>query len=530
MKIDIKVTAVHERQVMAEALKTQLDLDDADIIWDENPTGQAMPTVKKAWRQPIGEGVTHRVVLSEDVVVCNGFREIVTQAVTAHPDCVFSLFSTNLNGKPIYAATPYIDHARSIFGCALVLPVQYIEECFAWIEAALDPDVWDNEGIQAWINHKDLQILTTCPMLVQHVGDDSIVDPSFPIRRSDVFEEKPVADWDSFEVAPFPEFDWFKPVNADTQSEPTFRTMKTRSMVQPLSLPEPDRQYITYDEADKKLVAPAGMKKVAVMGDDTSRYLYFRIPKAPEGDDLSALVWEVKYKNADGETGRSLVVPSEDGNSLTFVFAIPPTLAKRSGDILVELCAHSPDMHWHASPITLTVGEWFEVSEITKDDPKYDIIDQLLELVGSSGEIGFLTESKANELYLPKSTQIPSVTLTTAGDVHTLTVDESSVDIRESVEYVDFSHKETLPAIAANKFHWLGAGREEIAYDLEDPKAGDEFWFAFEVGTVLPQITHAAGVLVPDDFELEAKSVIEINIYYPKAGTGLLAWKAWPNA
>lgn len=94
-----------------------------------------------------------------------------------------------------------------------MLPVQYIEECFGWIESNCPTDIWDNAGILAWLRHKGLPIRTTMPLLVQHIGDDSLVDPTLPIRRSERFEMNPVADWSCTDVVPMPELDWFKPVD-----------------------------------------------------------------------------------------------------------------------------------------------------------------------------------------------------------------------------------------------------------------------------------------------------------------------------
>lgn len=217
--IGIRVTAVEARRSMAEHLQEKLNLPDSHIIYDDRPGGgNAMYTVKKAWRDPLEEGETHRVVLNEDVEVCNGFRSICEQIAIAQPDCCMVLFTTALNGHSYDAfirdlKTPYVDHGVGLFGCAIMLPVKYIEECFSWIESNCDPDIWDNAGILSWLRHKGLPIRTTMPLLVQHIGDDSLVDPSLPVRRSERFAMDPKADWTCTEVASMPELDWFKPID-----------------------------------------------------------------------------------------------------------------------------------------------------------------------------------------------------------------------------------------------------------------------------------------------------------------------------
>lgn len=217
--VGIRVTAIESRRAMAEHLQQRLDLPDTHIIWDDRPQGgNAMYTVKKAWRDPLEDGETHRVVLNEDTEVCNGFREIIEQVAQAQPDCLMVLFTTALNGHGYddYVQdlqTPYVDHTIGLFGCAIMMPARYIEPCFAWIEQNCDPDIWDNAGILAWLRHSGLPIRTTMPLLVQHIGDDSVVDPTMPIRRSERFEMDPAADWSCSDVAAMPELDWFKPIN-----------------------------------------------------------------------------------------------------------------------------------------------------------------------------------------------------------------------------------------------------------------------------------------------------------------------------
>lgn len=98
--IGIRVTAVESRREMAEHLKEKLNLTDEHIIYDDRPEGgNAMYTVKKAWRDPLTEGETHRVVLNEDVEVCDNFTQICEQIAQAQSDCCFVLFTTALNGR-----------------------------------------------------------------------------------------------------------------------------------------------------------------------------------------------------------------------------------------------------------------------------------------------------------------------------------------------------------------------------------------------------------------------------------------------
>lgn len=217
MSVDFKIIAVRERQTMAETLRDTLGLTDEDIVYDDRPDGgnPLVPT-KAAWLKPHSADVTHRVVLNEDVQVCERFKEICNQMVQSHPDCAFSLFTMELDGE-IHDEfinsldTPYIDHNWALWGCAILMPLSIVEECFEYISINFDENVHESYGILSFLKHKGIPILTSIPVTVQHIGDDSLYDPDLPVRRTARFEEHPEADWTETRVARIPEIPWFKP-------------------------------------------------------------------------------------------------------------------------------------------------------------------------------------------------------------------------------------------------------------------------------------------------------------------------------
>lgn len=217
--LTIKMTAIDKRCDMADALRKSLGLRDSDIFWDDRPEdarGDAMYTVRKAWLSPQEPGETHRLVISEDLEVCENFRQICEEMIKAHPDACFSPFTTVLN-DPYYdefcrtLKTPYVDHSIGIFGCAILLPSHLIQEAFDWIDANLQPDVMDNTAMNAWLHYKGLPILTTIPCTIQHIGDISVVDPTWPVRRTTRFDPHATADWSNKEVVRKPVDERFKP-------------------------------------------------------------------------------------------------------------------------------------------------------------------------------------------------------------------------------------------------------------------------------------------------------------------------------
>ena len=215
--VDIKIVASRQRQEMAENLRDTLELTDQDIFYDESSeTGNPYLPVKQTWLLPHAEGMTHRVVLNDDVQVCNGFKQIIEQMTQSHPDCAFSLFTMAFDGDCYNdfisgLDSPYIRHDWSMWGCAILLPIGIVEECFNYIDAVFGEDTLESHGILSFLKHKQIPVLSTIPITVQHIGDDSLYDPSLPVRRSSRFEENPTADWTSTQIENPPVLEWFKP-------------------------------------------------------------------------------------------------------------------------------------------------------------------------------------------------------------------------------------------------------------------------------------------------------------------------------
>lgn len=212
MNIDIHIYGVHERDDMIAATKTKLNLSDDYIHYDDRPGGGLMMyTAKKAWLAPVSEGITHRIALADDVEVCDGFLNICTQIAEAHPKSIISFFPYEFMKKnPEIEGydTPYWK-AHILSGCAIMIPVEYIEPCFKYVKERFDDNCADDEGIQAWAEANGREILTTIPALIQHIGDDSIANKGCFIRRTEYYEENPVADFSSSKVMEYRLKEWF---------------------------------------------------------------------------------------------------------------------------------------------------------------------------------------------------------------------------------------------------------------------------------------------------------------------------------
>ena len=211
-KIDMRIFGVYSREEMIQATAHKLVLSEDHIYHDDRPNGgSVMYTAKKAWLSSIPDSITHRVVLSDDVEVCNGFTEICTQMVNAHPDDVITLFPYQFMHRQLgleKLLTPYVV-SNTLSACGIIMPAKYIKPCFDWIDKHY-PDAQDDDYyIQLWATANNIRMLTTIPATLQHIGDDSIFNPQAPIRRTDYYEQNPVADWESPMAAVIPAKEWF---------------------------------------------------------------------------------------------------------------------------------------------------------------------------------------------------------------------------------------------------------------------------------------------------------------------------------
>lgn len=211
-KIDIHVYGMHSRDDMIKDTVDKLGLSYDNVHYDDRPDGGLMMyTAKKAWLASVSDDVTHRVALADDVEVCNGFWEICERIISAHPDAIISLFPFEFMEKtPAIEElnTPYIS-CSILSGCAVIMPVKYIKPCFDYVKAVFNDNCADDEGIQAWAEHAGIQILTTIPSTVQHIGDISIANKKSPVRRTCYYDANPAAEWDNKDVVRVVKREWF---------------------------------------------------------------------------------------------------------------------------------------------------------------------------------------------------------------------------------------------------------------------------------------------------------------------------------
>lgn len=192
--VDYKIMAQYKRHESAERLTTALDLSASDIIYDKGDNSP-LSTAIRAWSAPRKDEVTHRVLLQDDVWVCDNFVKICERISASHSNEVIGFFPYDtINIDFDLSDSPFYD-LKILSGCAIMMSVKYIN---AFIEYAKEKPVEnrDNWTLRAFCLENEIRMIQTVPALVQHIGDDSLFCADSGVRRTKYFQENPIADWD----------------------------------------------------------------------------------------------------------------------------------------------------------------------------------------------------------------------------------------------------------------------------------------------------------------------------------------------
>lgn len=198
--LDVRIMACRKRETMAKELAGALTLPEEHITWDDRPEGgDAMYTARKTWLHPMPEGATHRLVLQDDVIPCDGLLDICEAMIQTYPRVVFALTTFCYS---IYAQmdpeTPYFPVTTPFPACAILFPKEYIEPWLAWCEEGHYPDfrLHDSHMIRLWCMDTGIPVLSTVPQLVDHRDDETLLPYTYQVeRRSQMFSRQPEGNW-----------------------------------------------------------------------------------------------------------------------------------------------------------------------------------------------------------------------------------------------------------------------------------------------------------------------------------------------
>lgn len=92
-KCDIKFMAVQSRMCNVTKLCTQLGLSVSDVAIDKEMSGLPLRTSQTAFSLPYEDGVTHRLVLQDDLVINPYLKESIQTLVNRFPDNPICLYT-----------------------------------------------------------------------------------------------------------------------------------------------------------------------------------------------------------------------------------------------------------------------------------------------------------------------------------------------------------------------------------------------------------------------------------------------------
>lgn len=196
INLDIKIMATPKRKEQAQKLCKKLNLSFENIIYDDRPNG-GMPryTAEKAWLSPFEETTTHRMVIQDDVEICDDFLSAVFNCLTFQPEQVWTFFSTNTDKRKSYfRKIPY----SKISGQCLVMPKCKVLECWDWINSQenLNQLQDDDACIMQWLYAYNYFAYTTIPNLCQNSKNSSIGNDFPPISPSFCKDAAIKKNWD----------------------------------------------------------------------------------------------------------------------------------------------------------------------------------------------------------------------------------------------------------------------------------------------------------------------------------------------
>lgn len=198
-KVDIRIMAHPSRKSTVIEILKELNLPEEVVSWDDRENGgDAMYTARKAWQFPIPEGCTHRLVLQDDIEVCNSLCEIIESIAICHPDEIVTLFHCET-----YSSDKRYEEISKIYGCGIMIPVKLLDDLWYFVDNEIDKWIAnaneiakiDTNCILAWSIIKKIPKITTVPSLLQHIGDISLVGIDKQRVSPDFEKNPPLTDW-----------------------------------------------------------------------------------------------------------------------------------------------------------------------------------------------------------------------------------------------------------------------------------------------------------------------------------------------
>jgi hypothetical protein len=173
------------------ALKTADRLRDSEYITDvwTNPCSKedVWVNAKPCWEKSFESDASHHMVVQGDVILCDGFGEAFTNALSAVPDRMVSPFSVWMFDEEYALGTNWSRVPCRVWGAAVSLPVEDARDFVNWTEDNISYDYEHDDMRLSAYNYleKGTDVWLTQPSLAEHEGGkrESSLGHNPPVRR-----------------------------------------------------------------------------------------------------------------------------------------------------------------------------------------------------------------------------------------------------------------------------------------------------------------------------------------------------------
>lgn len=187
MRISFAVQAVPQRRENAEAMATRLreqiassglDVGGVEVFYDIDLKGCWFSWCE-AWKTHKAHGgVTHHVVLQDDLLLCADLPATMAALAQARPEDMISGFlprkSVNL---AVEAGLRWVRTRRFLWAQCVMMPVELGDACVKWVaehEGTDHSKEWGNSGdmrLAGWLAAMKRPVYVAVPHPVEHIGD-----------------------------------------------------------------------------------------------------------------------------------------------------------------------------------------------------------------------------------------------------------------------------------------------------------------------------------------------------------------------
>lgn len=172
MKLDYKIMGIPQRMDNIEILKKQLDLTSDDIFLDIEGKKNPMWTWKQTARVKADDDITHRVIIQDDAILCDDFKQFCEYLVNRFPDAIWMLYNHKdlTNGIPKYVV---FRPGCCMGGVVSIIPIKYINDIIKLHEDKHSDFTNDDKFIHYWANNNNVDVFSTFPSVIGTIPGES---------------------------------------------------------------------------------------------------------------------------------------------------------------------------------------------------------------------------------------------------------------------------------------------------------------------------------------------------------------------